>query len=204
MATHVIPASVLTAPSGAGPGSTPPPAVTAPAPVTAPRGAWLALSAAFTDAVTDLTEREDLTVQCAPGLGRGAPGCFVPSLATIELDGTHLGQQPATCDPTRPADRDRYPALWGVLTHEAAHAAHTRWGLPNSVPAAAAEAALALEESRIEASDDQSPYPPRAGRLHRTRRPVGWSIGRFAGHDPQCGDDAVERWTRRRAATGPH
>ncbi|WP_245667660.1 VWA domain-containing protein [Actinomadura macra] len=118
----------------------------------APSGAWLALSAAFTDAVTDLTDREDLAVRCAPGLGRGAPGCFLPALATIELDGAHLGQQPGTCDPTRPADRNRYPALWGVLTHEAAHATHTCWTPPAGVSAAAVDAALALEESRIEAA----------------------------------------------------
>ncbi|WP_428831375.1 hypothetical protein, partial [Actinomadura chokoriensis] len=136
MATHVIPTPTAppAAPSGTGPATTAPttPApVPAPAPVSGLGGAWLRLSAAFTDAVTDLTDREDLTVQCAPGLGRGAPGCFVPSLATIELDGTHLRQDPATCDPSWPADRDRYPALWGVLTHEAAHATHTRWAVPD-------------------------------------------------------------------------
>ncbi|MFI0411195.1 hypothetical protein [Actinomadura sp. 3N508] len=150
MATHVIPAP--TAPTGTGTGTAPATSAPAhgPAPVTGLGGAWLPLSAAFTDAVTDLTDREDLTVRCAPGLGRGAPGCYVPSLATIELDGTHLGQQPGTCDPTRPADRERYPALWGVLTHEAAHATHTRWSIPGDPSAAAAQAALALEESRIE------------------------------------------------------
>ncbi|TDB96895.1 hypothetical protein E1266_08175, partial [Actinomadura sp. 7K534] len=152
MATHVIPAPTpapvapTAAPSGAGPGTAPP------APVTGLSEAWLRLSAAFTDAVTDLTDREDLTVQCAPGLGRGAPGCFVPALATIELDGIHLRQDPGTCDPSWPTDRDRYPAMWGVLTHEAAHATHTRWNVPDGAPVAAADAALALEESRIEAA----------------------------------------------------
>src|SRR5690606_17149911 len=152
MATHVIPApapvATTAAPSGTGTGAAPAP----PAPVTGLSGAWLRLSAAFTEAVTDLTDREDLTVQCAPGLGRGAPGCFVPTLATIELDGIHLRQDPGTCDPAWPADRDRYPAMWGVLTHEAAHATHTRWAVPDSASAAAADAALALEESRIEAA----------------------------------------------------
>jgi len=150
MATHVIPTPAPAAPSGTGPAIAP--AGAAPVPVAGLSGGWLRLSAAFTDAVTDLTDREDLTVQCAPGLGRGAPGCFVPSLASIELDGSHLQQDPDTCDPTRPADRDRYPALWGVLTHEAAHATHTRWAIPDGAPAAAADAAMALEESRIEAA----------------------------------------------------
>ncbi|GGU89713.1 hypothetical protein GCM10010182_00130 [Actinomadura cremea] len=110
------------------------------------------LSAAFTDAVTDLTDREDLAVKCAPGLGQGAPGCFMPALATIELDGSHLDPPPGSCDPTLPADRKRYPALWGVLVHEAAHATHTRWNVPDGAPAAATDAAMALEESRIEAA----------------------------------------------------
>ncbi|MFI0354228.1 hypothetical protein [Actinomadura sp. 9N407] len=136
-------AHVITAPDPTTPGA-------GAAPVADPRSPWLRLSAAFTDAVTDLTDREDLTVRCAPGLGCGAPGCFVPSLATVELDGTHLGQRPATCDPSRPSDRERYPALWGVLVHEAAHATHTRWTPPGGAPAAAVDAALVLEESRIE------------------------------------------------------
>jgi hypothetical protein len=76
----------------------------------------------------------------------------VPALATIELDGAHLRQRPETCDPTRPADRARYAALWGVLVHEAAHATHTRWEPQTGAPAAAIDAAMALEESRIEAA----------------------------------------------------
>jgi hypothetical protein len=91
-----------------------------------------------------------------PGGGLGAPGCFLPALATIELDGAHLRHRPETCDPTRPADRYRYPVLWGVLVHEAAHATHTRWEPPAGAligaPAAAIDAAMALEESRIEAA----------------------------------------------------
>lgn len=118
-------------------------------------GAWLRLSAAFTAQVEELAGRDDLTVTCAPGAGRGAPGCFIPALATVELDGTHLGHPPATCDPRRPSDRERYPALWGVFVHEAAHARHSTWTTPtstNAAQAAQAEAATALEESRIEAA----------------------------------------------------
>ncbi|MEO3827356.1 hypothetical protein [Actinomadura sp. B10D3] len=129
--------------------------IIAPEPETAgaeAKGAWLRLSAAFTEEITDLADRDDLTVTCAPGAGHGAPGCFIPALATVELDGKHLGHHPTTCDPSRPADRDRYPALWGVLVHEAAHASHTRWTVPDGATGAHVEAALALEESRIEAA----------------------------------------------------
>jgi hypothetical protein len=157
MTAHIVTAPATGPTTASGPAPAPGPGAAAPAPAAAParggvRGQWLRLSAAFTDAVADLTDREDLTVQCAPGLGQGAPGCFVPALATIELDGAHLGHKPETCDPTRPADRARYAALWGVLVHEAAHATHTRWEPPTGAPAAAIDAALALEESRIEAA----------------------------------------------------
>jgi VWA domain containing CoxE-like protein len=125
----------------------------APAPAAPPADAdWLALSAALTAQIPPIAGRDDLIVTCAPGAGQGAPGCFVPALASVELDGTHLGVDPATADPSRPSDRDRYPALWGVMTHEGAHAAHTRWTPPPATAAAWADAALMLEESRIEAA----------------------------------------------------
>jgi hypothetical protein len=135
----------------------------------APSRPWLAISAALTSQVGVLAGRDDLTVTCAPGAGRGSPGVFIPALAAIEIDGTHLGHAPGTCDPTRPSDRERYPALWGVFTHEAAHARHSRWpqtrpnpATPTPIPSpgpssgareqAAVEAAMLLEESRIEAA----------------------------------------------------
>ena len=117
-----------------------------------PEGPWLRLSAELTACVATIAERQDLLVRCAPGAGRGAPGCFVPALATVELDGANLGADPRTCDPSRPSDRDRYPALWGVLVHEAAHADHTKWEVPDGSSAAAVSAARDLEESRIEAA----------------------------------------------------
>jgi hypothetical protein len=117
-------------------------------------GPWRAFSAALTSQIKGLADRDDLTVTCAPGAGHGAPGCFIPMLATVELDGVHLGQDPATCDPSRPSDRERYPTLWGVFLHEAAHARHTAWRAPTTPGGrtAFAEAALLLEESRIEAA----------------------------------------------------
>ncbi|KQC37908.1 VWA domain-containing protein [Frankia sp. ACN1ag] len=127
-----------------------------------PHGPWLAVSAALTSQAPTLTGREDLIVTCAPGAGRGSPGVFFPALATIEIDGVHLpdGVDPTTISPDRPSDRDRYPALWGVFIHEAAHATHTVWAPPpgqNATPAA--DAAKILEESRAEAA-------------HLTRRPA--------------------------------
>ncbi len=118
-----------------------------------PAGDWQTFSAALTDEAPLLSDRDDLHVICQPGAGRGHPGCFLPSLATIEIDGSLLGDvDPATADTSLPSDRDRYPALWGVFVHENAHAAHTHWDPPPAAPTAAVDAALTLEESRIEAA----------------------------------------------------
>lgn len=113
---------------------------------------WLKLSAALTDIVVDLADRDDLTVSCTPGAGSGAPGCFLPALARIEIDGSNLPVDAETCNPHRPGDRTRYPAVWGVLVHEAAHAHHSRWatGLKGG-NTGHVQAAILLEESRIEA-----------------------------------------------------
>jgi VWA domain containing CoxE-like protein len=114
---------------------------------------WLALSAAMTDEVPFIADREDLVVTVSPGAGQGAPACFLPAHATIEVDGTHLrGVDPATIAPHRVSDRARYAPVWGLLTHECAHARHSRWHTDPSAPAAAVTAAMLLEESRIEAA----------------------------------------------------
>jgi hypothetical protein len=105
----------------------------------------------MTAQVAPVAGRDDLTVTVAPGVGRGAPACFVPASAEIEVNGDHLPVDPATADPANPADRERYPALWGATVHEGAHAAHSRWRAPQGTNAAWLSAALALEESRIEA-----------------------------------------------------
>ncbi|ABW16069.1 VWA containing CoxE family protein [Parafrankia sp. EAN1pec] len=118
-----------------------------------PEGEWLRISAAMTGAVTAIAGREDLVVTCAPGAGRGSPGVHIGTLGVIEVDGTLL---PAGVDPTTAlgAERDarRYPALWGVLTHEGAHAAHTRWRTSIEAHTPAGQAAALLEEARIEAA----------------------------------------------------
>jgi hypothetical protein len=117
----------------------------------APAPAWLAFSAQMTAQVAPVAGRDDLTVTVAPGAGRGAPACFIPASAEIEVNADHLGVDPATADPANPADRERYPALWGATVHECAHAAHSRWRTPQGTNAAWSAAATALEESRIEA-----------------------------------------------------
>ena len=114
---------------------------------------WDALSAALTAEVPVIADRDDLLVTIAPGAGHGAPACFLPALATIEVDGVHFGHvDPATAKPHLMSDRARYAPAWGALTHECAHSCHTRWTPPLDADPGAVEAALLLEEPRIEAA----------------------------------------------------
>jgi hypothetical protein len=116
------------------------------------RPEWLTLSAALADEVPVIADREDLLVTIAPGAGGGAPACFYPARAQIEIDGTHLGVDPATVDPANLSDRPRYGTTWGLLTHECGHAKHTAWDVPEGTPPGVAAAALLLEEARMEAA----------------------------------------------------
>jgi hypothetical protein len=116
------------------------------------RPEWLALSAALADEVPVIADREDLLVTIAPGAGGGAPACFYPARAVIEIDGTHLGVDPATVNPANLSDRPRYSTMWGLFTHEGGHAKHTAWDVPEGTPSGVAAAAMLLEEPRMEAA----------------------------------------------------
>ncbi|UOX88411.1 hypothetical protein MUY14_43160 [Amycolatopsis sp. FBCC-B4732] len=113
---------------------------------------WLTLSAAFADEVPVIADRDDLVVSVAPGAGGNAPACFYPHRALIEIDGDHLGVDPATVDPANLSDRDRYAPAWGALTHECGHAKHSAWDPPDDAPSAVVAAAMLLEEPRMEAA----------------------------------------------------
>ena len=70
----------------------------------------------------------------------------------IEVDGNLLDVKPATANPASPADRERYPVIWGALTHEGGHAAHSKVCPPPAGKANWCQAAHLLEESRMEAA----------------------------------------------------
>ncbi|WP_037913358.1 VWA domain-containing protein [Actinacidiphila yeochonensis] len=122
---------------------------------------WLRIAAALGERLPELAEREDVIVTCGHGTRSGAPAAFYPDLASLEIDAALFAPcNPATIDPSRPGDENKYPVAWGAFTHEAAHAAHSRWTFPPALRGTAADsAAQVLEESRAE-------------RAHLDRRPA--------------------------------
>jgi hypothetical protein len=116
-----------------------------------PAGAWRKLSAAMTAEIPAIVGRP-VPVACAPGAGLGHPACYLPGIPVIEVDGNLLDVTPATANPASPADRERYPVLWGALTHEGGHAAHSKVCPPPAQAANWCQAAHLLEESRMEAA----------------------------------------------------
>ena len=111
---------------------------------------WTGWSDAWTKHIRTLTGRTDLTVTVAPGAGGGAPACFYPDHKRVEVDATHIGDQPDVADPARAGHKKLVPTAYGLLVHEAAHAAHSRWRTPPGTPPVVAAAADLLEESRAE------------------------------------------------------
>jgi hypothetical protein len=115
-----------------------------------PSAEWQAWSRAWTRHVPRLTDRDDLTVLVEPGAGGGAPACFYPDQRRIEVDATYIGD-PTIADPNRAGHKNLVPTAYGLLVHEAAHAAHSQWRTPPLIPPVVAAAMDLLEESRIEA-----------------------------------------------------
>jgi hypothetical protein len=91
-------------------------------------------------------------------LGEQHPGITFPNMGIVEINPDFLpdGVTPESMHPLRRSDRDRYPVIWGILAHEAAHANHSLWMLAlegrdlSEDEEKAVGAAVLLEESRIE------------------------------------------------------
>jgi hypothetical protein len=112
---------------------------------------WLRVGAELGDRLVALSGRPDLLVTCRPGTRSGAPAAFFPTRGEVEFDaGLFAPLKPHEIHPRIVGDEERYPAAWGVFVHEAAHAAHSVWTAPAEANPRVVEAALLLEESRVE------------------------------------------------------
>jgi len=148
-----------------------------------PQGEWLRLSHLLTLETDEIAARDDLIVKITPDAGfddtayhdgklilnkngkpEGTqhPGVTFPE-GIIEINANYLpgNVTPQSMHPETRKDRQRYPVIWGILTHEAAHAHYTRWldeidrrqrkGEITAEQTHHAGAAVLLEETRIEA-----------------------------------------------------
>lgn len=96
-------------------------------------------------------------------LGEQHPGVTFPGLGIIEINPEYLpdGIKPGDMSPLIRKDHARYPVVWGLLSHEAAHAHFSKWmdavddrmqdGKFKKEEKPWLGAAKILEESRIEA-----------------------------------------------------
>lgn len=116
-----------------------------------PSGEWLRISHEMTWEMEEIADRDDIIVKFAPDAGyddsafdehgellrdeegnpRGQqhPGVTFPGLGITEINPAYLpeGVAPEDMSPLVRRDHARYPVIWGLLTHEGAHAHFSEW-----------------------------------------------------------------------------
>lgn len=119
---------------------------------------WFSVGAKVADLANKVSGRSDLVGLASPVAGSGAPACFKPQIAEIELNTDVVFG--ATVTPAMVGDfstrtsQYEFPKATGAVIHEAFHARFSRWDLENSYKALKQdeyEALILLEEARIEA-----------------------------------------------------
>lgn len=119
---------------------------------------WLAVGSQINELVNEWARRSDIVTFIGEGAGHGAPACWVPAIAEMEVNvDVAFGEG---TDPTYVGDlTDRkvqfdHPVAVGAVLHEAMHAKHTRFDLRSIGDIEdrfEADLIVWFEESRIEA-----------------------------------------------------
>lgn len=94
---------------------------------------WLAVGAQIGEIVNGWAKRSDIVAFVGEGAGHGAPACFVPALAEVEVNvdlAFGEGFDPEFIgDLTRRREQFDYPVAMGAILHEAMHAKHSLYDL---------------------------------------------------------------------------
>ena len=119
---------------------------------------WLAVGRAIGELANKWSERYDLVGYVGTDAGHGAPACYNPALAEIEVDtaiafGKMISPE-MVGDLTERTKQFEFPKATGAIMHEAFHAKFSQWDLEKAykdLEKDEHQALILLEESRIEA-----------------------------------------------------
>jgi hypothetical protein len=119
---------------------------------------WLAVGRAIGELANKWSERYDLVGFVGTDAGHGAPACYNPALAEIEVDTAiafgKMVSPEMVGDLTERAKQFEFPKAVGAIMHEAFHAKFSQWDLEKAykdLEKDEHQALILLEESRIEA-----------------------------------------------------
>jgi hypothetical protein len=119
---------------------------------------WLGVGYEITQLVNLWSERTDLVALLGTEAGQGAPACFLPALAEVEVN-TKVAFGEITTpsmidDLTKRKNQYEFAQAVGAIRHEAYHAKFSAWDIPlagKTLKQDEFEALMLLEEGRIEA-----------------------------------------------------
>jgi len=119
---------------------------------------WLGIGYEITQLVNLWSDRTDLVALLGTEAGQGAPACFLPALAEVEVN-TKVAFGEITTpsmidDLTKRKNQYEFAKAVGAIRHEAYHAKFSAWDIPlagKTLKQDEFEALMLLEEGRIEA-----------------------------------------------------
>ena len=119
---------------------------------------WLGVGMAIGELANQWSERHDLVGYVGTNAGHGAPACYNPELAEVEVDTAiafGAGVTPEMVGDLRERGQQyEFPKAVGAIMHEAFHAKLSQWSIPDAQKTLKPNeftALMWLEESRIEA-----------------------------------------------------